>query len=127
MRITLGIVCIIALIFVSTQRYVSERVVKLVDAQEDDVCGSVHTVESLQSRGTPLRASPTKFSKVKGWLDDDTRVIACETVGQWLGVIAIEAEMNCIDRKNKTLPRSYKGPCRSGWIHKSFAVTFFAG
>ncbi len=94
-----------------------------------DACGSVGVVRGLDPRGDgflAVRAGPgSNYAK----LDEvyaDQLLNVCDDRGKWLGVVYSHETEDCGVSTPWPRPAAYTGPCRSGWVYRTY-VKDFAG
>ncbi len=84
-----------------------------------DACGGIGRVSGA---GTvqPAREGPASNTRVSEKLPRGTMVWLCEAAGEWQGVVYASGEFqeigDCRVSSPIAVPRSYDGPCKSGWI-----------
>jgi hypothetical protein len=94
-----------------------------------DACGLVGVVRGLDPRGDgflAVRAGPgSTFAKVDEVYADQLLNV-CDDRGKWLGVVYSPESEDCGVSKPWPRPAAYTGPCRSGWVYRTY-VKDFAG
>ena len=93
-----------------------------------DACGLVGVVRGLDPRGDgflAVRAGPgSTFDKIDEVYDDQLLNV-CDDRGKWLGVV-YSHETGLRRFTPWPRPAAYTGPCRSGWVYRTY-VKDFAG
>jgi hypothetical protein len=94
-----------------------------------DACGLVGVVRGLDPRGDgflAVRAGPgSNYDKVDEVYDDQLLTV-CDDRGKWLGVVYSHETEDCGVSTPWPRPAAYTGPCRSGWVYRTY-VKDFAG
>ena len=94
-----------------------------------DACGLVGVVRGLDPRGDgflAVRAGPgSTFAKVDEVYADQLLNV-CDDRGKWLGVVYSHESEDCGVSTPWPRPATYTGPCRSGWVYRTY-VKDFAG
>jgi hypothetical protein len=94
-----------------------------------DDCGLVGVVRGLDPRGDgflAVRAGPgSTFAKVDEVYADQLLNV-CDDRGKWLGVVYSHESEDCGVSTPWPRPAAYTGPCRSGWVYRTY-VKDFAG
>jgi hypothetical protein len=94
-----------------------------------DACGLVGVVRGLDPRGDgflAVRAGPgSTFAKVDEVYADQLLNV-CDDRGKWLGVVYSHESEDCGVSTPWPRPAAYTGPCRSGWVYRTY-VKDFAG
>ena len=86
-----------------------------------DACGAEAVVDNLDPNGDnflAVRDGPGTHHRMLRKLFTGDRVHICATRGSWLGVVYGPGDCGI----STPIPRrsAYAGPCRSGWVHRSF-------
>jgi len=94
-----------------------------------DACGLVGVVRGLDPRGDgflAVRAGPgSTYAKVDEVYADQLLNV-CDDRGKWLGVVYSHESEDCGVSTPWPRPAAYTGPCRSGWVYRTY-VKDFAG
>jgi hypothetical protein len=94
-----------------------------------DACGLVGVVRGLDPRGDgflAVRAGPgSNYDKIDE-VYNDQRLTVCDDRGKWLGVVYSHESEDCGVSTPWPRPAAYTGPCRSGWVYRTY-VKDFAG
>jgi hypothetical protein len=98
-----------------------------------DACGTVGAVIGLDPRGDnflSVRSGPGgKGFREIARLNSGQQVAICDEKGAWLGIVypARGAALSgCGVASPRAKSSAYRGPCRSGWVHRRF-VEIIAG
>lgn len=96
-----------------------------------DACGSLGQVSGLKRHGDnflSVRTGPATEAREVDRLRQKTMLNICEESGDWLGIVYSPAgqTVDCGVSSPVATRVAYRGPCRSGWVHKRF-VTNIAG
>jgi len=96
-----------------------------------DACSSVARVTGLKRGGDnflSVRVGPGAGFRERDRLGPAVQVHVCEHDGDWVSIVYAPAgrDMDC--GVSAALPKriAYRGPCRSGWVHRRF-VEVIAG
>ena len=86
----------------------------------DDACpekGRVVEVGSQPESFLPVQSGPGEapFREI-GRLNDGDRVVVCEKLGPWLGVVYGAALLGCRTTILVPVEQTYTGPCDHGWV-----------
>ena len=94
-----------------------------------DACGSVGVVRGLDPRGDgflAVRAGPGSNYDMLDKVYTDQLLSVCDDRGKWLGVVYSHESEDCGVSTPWPRPAAYTGPCRSGWVYRTY-VKDFAG
>lgn len=96
-----------------------------------DACPSVARVTGLKRGGDnflSVRAGPGSKHREMDRLGPKAQFHVCEEKGDWMGVVYAPVGRNLDCGVSAALPEAiaYRGPCRSGWVHRRF-VEVIAG
>ena len=94
-----------------------------------DACGSVGVVRGLDPRGDgflAVRAGPGSDYAMLDKVYSDQLLNVCDDRGRWLGVVYSHETEDCGVSTPWPRPAAYTGPCRSGWVYRTY-VKDFAG
>ena len=94
-----------------------------------DACGSVGVVRGLDPRGDgflAVRAGPGSAYAMLDKVYSDQLLNVCDDRGKWLGVVYSHESEDCGVSTPWPQPAAYTGPCRSGWVYRTY-VKDFAG
>lgn len=92
---------------------------------ESDACPSQGQVARLDPAGDnflSVRVGPGSKHRERDRLGPGALMTICEERGTWLGIVypAAGSDVDC-GVASPQVPRApYRGPCRSGWVHRSF-------
>ena len=91
-----------------------------------DACTSIFAVAGLKNSSLNVRTGPgTRYPRVDS-LTNDQQVWACDSArnGSWLAVVyaPLGTELDCGVTSPVSSPRTYQGPCRSGWVRAKWLV-----
>lgn len=122
---TVAMVAALAVLFSFSARAqnIQPQVPIIVGGDEDmPACGSVGKVEGLDPKGDgflAVKAAPSLQAARIDKLTKDEHVYVCAFEGDWYGIIyGRPVKQNCNLEKPRPHKGPYKGPCRSGWVHK---------
>ncbi len=96
-----------------------------------DACASLGRIVRLDPAGDnvlSVRAGPGTRQRELDRLNAAALVTVCDERGAWLGVVYAPpgAEIDCGLSSPQEMRLPYRGPCRSGWVHRRF-VDIIAG
>ena len=94
-----------------------------------DACGLVGVVRGLDPRGDgflAVRAGPGSDYAMLDKVYADQLLSVCDDRGKWLGVVYSHESEDCGVSTPWPRPAAYTGPCRSGWVYRTY-VKDFAG
>ena len=94
-----------------------------------DACGGLGRVRGLQRGGDnflSVRAGPGTHHREIDRLRNGRSVWFCDGSGDWIGIVYGAAGQECNVGSPVARKMPYPGPCRSGWVHKTF-VELMAG
>jgi hypothetical protein len=127
----LGIIAALALACLPAATLAQDASVPVIAGQIHgyDACGLVGVVRGLDPRGDgflAVRAGPgSTFAKVDEVYADQLLNV-CDDRGKWLGVVYSHESEDCGVSTPWPRPAAYTGPCRSGWVYRTY-VKDFAG
>ena len=96
----------------------------LVGGESDfDACGSLGQVIGLDPAGDDflsVRAGPGSQTSELDRLGPGRLLTVCDERGNWLGVVYPPqgTDANCGTGSPQVERTPYRGPCRSGWVHR---------
>jgi hypothetical protein len=69
-----------------------------------------------------LRAGPSMRERMLARLPANANVYACVRRGNWFGIVVEQhgQRTGCDVRRHWARTASYRGPCRSGWVHYDY-------
>ena len=88
-----------------------------------DACAGKGVITGLDPRGDgflAVKAGPGPRYKRVDKLFNGEQVYLCSDHGKWFGVVYSKTKQKCNVTTPWAKPLPYTGPCRSGWIHKSY-------
>jgi hypothetical protein len=94
-----------------------------------DACGRVGLVHGLDPKGDgflAVRAGPGSGYAMLDKVHNDALINICDDRGKWLGVVYSHETEDCGVSSPWPRPAAYTGPCRSGWVYRTY-VKDFAG
>ena len=98
---------------------------------ESDACASLGRIAGLDPTGDnflSVREGPSSKHGESDRLSPSTLVTICDGRGVWLGIVypALGSDVDCGVSSPQATRAPYRGPCRSGWVHRRF-VNIIAG
>ena len=94
------------------------------------LCYELYSIRGIDRHGdgfVAIRNGPgSKYSIKKKFVKNGRRVMGCERVGNWIGILYSNSKLeNPLDecdlhRSNYEKPHPYKGSCKTGWIYKKY-------
>lgn len=126
-----------ALVIPAAAKAPADRPVMVGGEAELDACPSLGAIIPLRKGGdgfVAVRGAPSVKARMLDKLTPGREVLLCDESpdGKWVGVVYPEpfggaGPEDCgVSQALGGPPRSYDGPCRSGWIFKTF-VQVIAG
>ena len=101
------------------ERAAARTVLIGLDGPETDACSGLGRIAGADSVQI-VRAGPDDRAAQVSELDRRSFVWLCEAAGEWQGIVYPEGEFqdiaDCRVGSPVAEPRSYDGPCRSGWV-----------
>lgn len=100
--------------------------VEVGGSEEWDACSSLGEVRGLKADGDrflAVRAGPGARYALLDRLGNGRRVYLCATRGPWTSVVYAEAGADggaCGVGSVIAKARVYRGPCKSGWVHRGW-------
>lgn len=104
----------------------NNRAVMLSAYDGDDVCGGIGSIKAATGKSVALSNRPSMLSVSVSTLRSGDKVILCEAVDGWYGVLVPAAGAKCIDHEATGGSAAYSGNCKSGWVPAE-AVELLAG
>lgn len=92
---------------------------------ESDACPSQGQIARLDPAGDTflsVREGPSSKHREGDRLGPGALVTICEERGAWLGIVYPTAgrDVDCGLSSPRAKRATYRGPCRSGWVHSRF-------
>lgn len=94
-----------------------------------DACGSTGRVRGLKADGDnflAVRTGPGARFRMVDKLRNGQGVSLCDEKGDWIGIVYTRKDQRCGVGTPIARRQAYRGPCRAGWVHKSF-IELMAG
>lgn len=94
-----------------------------------DACGASGRVRGLKADGDnflAVRTGPGTRYRMVDKLRNGQNVSMCDEKGDWIGIVYSRKDQRCGVGTPIARRQPYRGPCRSGWVHKSF-IELMAG
>jgi hypothetical protein len=120
-----GLTAVLLVAVLGYLHLIADPVTTVADADED-LCGGFAVAKGAPGSPSSLMSRPIFLAREIAKITPGTGLLLCDRSGDWLGVIVLVEGVECIDRSDRRVPRSYLGPCRSGWL-RSEDVELFAG
>ena len=94
---------------------------------EFDACGGFGRIVGLDPGGDnflAVREGPGATRLERDRLGPDALVAICDERGAWLGIVypASGTDTDCGVSSPQETRAPYRGPCRSGWVHRRFVA-----
>ena len=92
---------------------------------ESDACAGLGQIARLDPAGDnflSVREGPDSRYRERDRLGPGALVAICDERGSWLGVVypAPGRDVDCAVAAPQARRAPYRGPCRSGWVHRRF-------
>lgn len=102
--------------------------VEVGGSEEWDACGSLGQVHGLKADGDgflAVRAGPGADYATLDRLGNGRQVYVCATRGRWISIVYAAAngdtgKAGCGVSSAIAPDRTYRGPCKSGWVHSAW-------
>lgn len=102
--------------------------VEVGGSEEWDACGALGEVRGLKAEGDgflAVRAGPGADYAMLDQLGSGRQVYVCATRGRWISIVYAAVNVNvgeagCGVSSSIAQARTYRGPCKSGWVHSAW-------